>query len=211
MFFVSLFSDSYFDIVAFFLFSRGRIFYASCPSSRRTKDFQNCVGDHEGVADVVSVLLVDDDPVQLRVNSKRLRTIIPDAVIDTAMDGLQGLERLSAHAYDCVVSDLHMPVMNGVTMLERADAEGVLPAVRCVSSAQGTEHVREMLVGTLELEEDEVFDKGDNKCALKTCAEKLPRLKQKRREMKAMHNDSDLSEVVVVDVDGAKKSSEKAV
>ena len=171
--------------------------------------FQSSEGGLVGVADVVSVLLVDDDPIQLRVNMKRMRMILPNARIDTATDGLKGLKLLSANSYDGVVTDLNMPVINGADMLERALEEGVLPAVRCVLSANGQQQIREMF-STLELKEDEAFDKGDKKCALITCAEKMVKVKKERREVEATRDDSVLNEVVV-DVDGGKKSSENTV
>ena len=54
-----------------------------------------------------------------------------------------------------------------------------------------------MMSSTLELKEDEAFDKADGGRALTTCAEKMLIAKKERREVEATRDDSVLNEVVV--------------
>lgn len=63
------------------------------------------------------ILAVDDSP------SFRLavRIALTDAgyQIDEAGDGSEGLQKASGTTYDMILTDLNMPVMDGLTMIER--------------------------------------------------------------------------------------------
>ncbi len=74
------------------------------------------------------VLVVEDDPVLARIYSCALAAV--GYVVDVAVDGAAGLERLLAERYDVVVSDLCMPRMNGLDLLK--DAGRLRPEVAFV-------------------------------------------------------------------------------
>ena len=86
------------------------------------------------------ILVVDDDGLQLRVNVMKVKKLFPDAYVDTAKDGLSGLEQMQSHKYDAVFSDLNMPVLNGAEMYMRARDCGALPRVFKLLSAQTFEN-----------------------------------------------------------------------
>ena len=67
----------------------------------------------------VSILLVDDEPDILEVLQDLLTSKMPGATVDRADSGRAALERLAATDYDVVVSDVVMPGMSGLELLER--------------------------------------------------------------------------------------------
>jgi DNA-binding NtrC family response regulator len=62
------------------------------------------------------VLLVDDDPTLVRIYLRALEAA--GFSVETATDGLEGLNRLLVGSYDVVVSDVCMPRMNGLRLLD---------------------------------------------------------------------------------------------
>src|SRR6202047_2494667 len=78
-----------------------------------------------------TVLLVDDEP--------DLRTIIAEwfrregCHVLVAEDGAQALSIISANQVDVVVSDVRMPVMDGITLLKKVKTRGYKSSVMFVS------------------------------------------------------------------------------
>src|SRR5258708_21298857 len=64
------------------------------------------------------ILIVDDDPDVHRLLQVALEA--PDRQIDSAYDGLEGLARIEATPYDLVLTDVNMPGLDGLPLLERA-------------------------------------------------------------------------------------------
>jgi DNA-binding NtrC family response regulator len=62
------------------------------------------------------VLVVDDDASLLRVYARALETA--GFWVEVAHDGAEGLNRLMAEPYDVVVSDVCMPRVTGLELLE---------------------------------------------------------------------------------------------
>ena len=65
-------------------------------------------------------LLVDDEPSVLRGLKRILETHQPFWLIDVAKDGQTALELMQRNGYDVLITDLHMPSMNGASLLLRA-------------------------------------------------------------------------------------------
>ena len=65
-----------------------------------------------------NILIVDDSAVERRMTEKILSTI-PNLIPHYAINGEQALERLESQSIDVIVSDLKMPVMNGLELLEK--------------------------------------------------------------------------------------------
>src|SRR5437879_7311827 len=63
------------------------------------------------------VLVVDDDPALLQVLPGTLRLRMNGVTVDTADSAAAALERISAHDYDAIVTDIRMPGMDGLTLL----------------------------------------------------------------------------------------------
>lgn len=69
------------------------------------------------------ILLVDDDPMVLRALRRLLQGARPGWEIDVAEDADSALELATKRTYDAVVTDLHMPVLDGIALLMRLKAE----------------------------------------------------------------------------------------
>ena len=91
------------------------------------------------MADKKRILIVDDDPVVHRLLSVALRA--PDRELVSACDGLEGLGLVTGSHWDLVLTDILMPGIDGMALLERIHAlRPELPVI--VMTAAGTaEHV----------------------------------------------------------------------
>jgi DNA-binding response OmpR family regulator len=65
----------------------------------------------------LNVLIVDDDPMMAKTLSDILR--FKGYATRTARSGQEALEQCSRCAFDCVISDVKMPGMNGVDLCRR--------------------------------------------------------------------------------------------
>jgi PAS domain S-box-containing protein len=66
------------------------------------------------------VLVVDDHPVNQEVLVRQLELL--GIAADTAVDGVEALEKLNAKTYAAVLADIHMPRMDGYEMTRRLRA-----------------------------------------------------------------------------------------
>jgi len=64
------------------------------------------------------VLLVDDNPVNMVLNNKMMKSIIPDARLTEAINGLEALEACKSNQFSIILMDVQMPVMNGIEATE---------------------------------------------------------------------------------------------
>ena len=69
-----------------------------------------------------SVLIIDDDPAVLSALPETLRLWMPDLLVDISGSARMALERIEATEYDAIISDIRMPDMDGLTLLERIRA-----------------------------------------------------------------------------------------
>jgi PAS domain S-box-containing protein len=84
----------------------------------------------------VRILLVEDNELNREVAGELLLDI--GVRLDTAINGQMALERLQEHAYDLVLMDMQMPVMDGLTAtrLLRAQVEfAALPVIAMTANA----------------------------------------------------------------------------
>lgn len=80
------------------------------------------------------ILAVDDEPSMLRLLEISLRQAGYQAL--TAKDGREALELIRTHNVDCVVTDLHMPRMDGLQLLKEIRQTDIeLPVI--IVTAQG--------------------------------------------------------------------------
>jgi HD-like signal output (HDOD) protein/ActR/RegA family two-component response regulator len=65
-----------------------------------------------------SILFVDDDPFILRGFERSLDEYCENWRADFAFSGKDAINKLSEHSYDAIVTDIHMPVMDGIQLLD---------------------------------------------------------------------------------------------
>src|SRR5207248_1425117 len=65
------------------------------------------------------ILIVDDDPVLLRVLPQTISLRMPEAKVDTTDSAQGALEQIQKYHYDTIVSDIKMPGMDGLELLAR--------------------------------------------------------------------------------------------
>ncbi len=85
------------------------------------------------------ILIVDDSYSTREIEKSILET--EDYTVVTAVDGVDALEKLQEGNYHCVVTDIHMPKMDGITLLEnmrRMDKYKEMPVI-VVSSEKDDE------------------------------------------------------------------------
>src|SRR5574337_1719939 len=83
----------------------------------------------------VRLLLVEDEVNMVRTLAKILER--KGYEVDAAGTGEEALERLSASSYDLVITDLNMPVMDGMTLLREIRQRQMNPAI-IVLTGHGT-------------------------------------------------------------------------
>ena len=84
----------------------------------------------------LSVLIVDDSPVMRKITSRMLRECGLHKV-ESAQNGLEGLEAINSKRPDVVLLDLEMPVMDGVELLDRSGTE-CPPIILCSTADEKT-------------------------------------------------------------------------
>jgi CheY-like chemotaxis protein len=79
------------------------------------------------------VLIVDDEPILLAMFAKWLATV-GCSMIFTASNGAAALELMEGESIDVLLTDVRMPVMDGITLVRHlADAGRALPSIVFVS------------------------------------------------------------------------------
>lgn len=100
-------------------------------------------------------LIIDDSALMRRVISDIIKMNSEYEVLDTAVDGVDGLDKLVAHPgyYDLVILDINMPKMNGLEMLEMLQKNHMHEAVVVVSTVAiegAKETIRALELGALD-------------------------------------------------------------
>jgi DNA-binding response OmpR family regulator len=81
------------------------------------------------------ILIVDDRDDLRALLADAFAASGADLEIEQAADGAQALARHAERRVDLVVTDLDMPVMNGVELIRRLRAEPPAPAIIVISGA----------------------------------------------------------------------------
>lgn len=93
---------------------------------------------------MAKILLIDDDTVLLRLYSTRLQA--DGNVVETAMNGEEGIQKMVTFKPDIVVLDLLMPKINGFKFLEGVKQQPVLQNIPVVvfSSVANQEQIQRL-------------------------------------------------------------------
>jgi PAS domain S-box-containing protein len=76
----------------------------------------------DGARKALTILLVEDDPEAIGFLFRLIAKRFPGGAIHRAENGQRGLELFKEHRPDIVITDISMPVMNGIEMAENIKA-----------------------------------------------------------------------------------------
>jgi CheY-like chemotaxis protein len=105
-------------------------------------------------ASPLRVVIVDDNAIDRELLAQLVVSALPEASITMAENGFQGLVSIGRTAPDIVVTDIHMPHMNGVEMIRHLwHDESIKPRILVAVSA----HVESELSSIGPMPADVVF------------------------------------------------------
>lgn len=92
-------------------------------------------------------VVLDDEPIIMRTVKNKIEMCNPDfQVVGIASDGQTGMEMILQQRPDCIFTDINMPVMNGLNMLEQIrQEEGYDPVVVIISGYTEFEYAQRAL------------------------------------------------------------------
>lgn len=93
----------------------------------------------------IRVLLIEDDPMVQEVNKQFIERVPTFIVINTASNGLEGLEKIKQTKPDLVILDIFMPSLNGVDTLYQIRKEQLDVDVIIISAANDQKTIRKMM------------------------------------------------------------------
>ncbi len=101
-------------------------------SDRSDKERQDFIASGESLSQEthgIRRILVVEDEEDTRASFKQLIELALKIPVDTAADGKQALEMLDQRPYSVLITDLRMPVMNGIQLLEEIRKRRLLVTV----------------------------------------------------------------------------------
>jgi len=101
----------------------------------------------------VKLLLVEDNEFNRMVAEDTLKELIPDIVIDIAVNGKEAVDRVQQERYDVVLMDIQMPVMDGVAATK---------AIRTLHSEAKDTRIIAMTANVLQEDVLQYFEAGMN-------------------------------------------------
>ena len=93
----------------------------------------------------IRVLLIEDDPMVQEVNRQFIEHLDAFTVIDTASNGMEGLEKIKESKPDLVILDIFMPSLNGVDTLYEIRKEQWDVDVIIISAANDQKTIRKVI------------------------------------------------------------------
>lgn len=70
------------------------------------------------------ILCLDDESTTLKVLTLGLGSTLEEADVETCEDSQVALEKLESNTYDILITDLHMPEINGLQVIEKLKQKG---------------------------------------------------------------------------------------
>lgn len=71
----------------------------------------------------MKILIAEDEPFNITVLEEMVKIFYPEAVIESAEDGMVAYELLQKNDYDLLLSDINMPNMDGYELIEKIKKE----------------------------------------------------------------------------------------
>lgn len=96
----------------------------------------------------VRTLIVDDSSVMRKIVERALRQAgLDPLVVHEASSGTEGLDVLKSRQVDLILSDINMPMMDGLEFLRQIAAQNLAPGVPVVmiTTESSEEHVKQAI------------------------------------------------------------------
>jgi len=71
----------------------------------------------------MKILIVEDEPFNITVLEEMIYIFYPDTEIKSALNGKLGYELLQEEAFDLILSDVSMPIMDGYQLIQKIKNE----------------------------------------------------------------------------------------
>jgi two-component system chemotaxis response regulator CheY len=97
----------------------------------------------------VRALIVDDSTVMRKIVERALRQAgLDPLVVHEAGSGTEGLELLKNKQVDLIISDINMPLMDGLEFLRQLRAQNLAPGIPVVmiTTESSEEHVKQAIL-----------------------------------------------------------------
>ncbi len=91
----------------------------------------------------ISILYVEDDRELRQHTTRLLSSFFND--ITTAENGLEGLIKYKQHRYDLILTDINMPVMNGVKLSEQIKSDNPRQVIIVISAHDESSYLLELI------------------------------------------------------------------
>lgn len=96
----------------------------------------------------IRALIVDDSSVMRKIVERSLRQAgLAELVVREAGTGVEGLEILRSHKVDLILSDINMPLMDGLEFVRQIGMQQLAPGVPVVmiTTESSEEHVKQAI------------------------------------------------------------------
>jgi PAS domain S-box-containing protein len=96
---------------------------------------------HPGSRSALSILIVEDDKEAIEFLSRLVAKRYPACVIHLAENGQQGVDLFQEHGPDLVITDINMPIMDGIEMAGRIKALGTGAQIIAATAKSDTHYL----------------------------------------------------------------------
>lgn len=79
---------------------------------------------------IKSIVVADDESMQCEILCQILSSMMPEAKVYSANNGLEAYEYMREHPVDVLITDIQMPVMDGMELIQRTAEE--MPGTKIV-------------------------------------------------------------------------------
>lgn len=130
------------------------------------------------------LLIVDDEPRQRRFLVNTIRELRPDYSVEEARNGREALQMIASHPITAIITDIHMPLLDGLTFVDECKKINEQIMVVFLSAYTNFDYAQK----ALRLGAVDYVVKPLNKAKLNEILEKLEHMEAERRAQKELQN-----------------------
>lgn len=91
---------------------------------------------------IKNIVVADDESIQCEILCQILSDMIPEAVVHSAKNGMEAYQYIQQHAVDVLITDILMPVMDGMELIQKIAEEKPEIKIVLISAYQEFEYAR---------------------------------------------------------------------